>query len=403
MRLFNTLAALFAVTCASAIPGAAGIENSSRAETFIVLLKKGISTRSVDSHIASVHALHMNSLGRRELSLPGVKDVFSIGNFQAYSGSFDEETLQKIRDLPEVDGAVLEQFYAPSAVAAQEGADHALASLSSHGPGANKFLYDDSAGNGTFAYVVDSGIHGAHPDFGGRVKQGFTITGTYDDVNNHGTRVAGCLGSKTYGVAKNAEIIDVRVYGKDESGAPSTDILKGFVWAVDDIHKNARAHKSVINISMAAEGVENADQDPLTRAIDAAFQEGILTVVGAGNKGFNVRQVTPGASPSAVTVGAIDRNWALWDRSGYGAGIDILAPGVDIITLTNENNDPIRGSGTSFATPYVSGVALTLAALETFHTPQEWIDRIKALGTAGKVSGLRDDTVNLVAYDGVPG
>lgn len=102
MRLFNTLAAVLAATCASVLAGAAGVEKSGQAGTFIVVLKKGISTRSVDSHIESVHAMHMNSLGRRELSLPGIKDVFSIGNFQAYSGSFDDDTLQKIRELPEV-------------------------------------------------------------------------------------------------------------------------------------------------------------------------------------------------------------------------------------------------------------------------------------------------------------
>ncbi|OAA76818.1 oryzin precursor [Akanthomyces lecanii RCEF 1005] len=400
MRLFNTLAAVLAATCASVLAGAAGVEKSGHAGTFIVVLKKGISTRSVDSHIESVHAMHMNSLGRRELSLPGIKDVFSIGNFQAYSGTFDDDTLQKIRELPEVDGAELEQKFTPGAVATQEAADHGLASMSSHGPGANNFIYDESAGKGTFAYVIDSGIQGAHPDFGGRVKQGFSATGSFDNLYNHGTRVAGCLGSTTYGVAKHAEIIDVRVF-EHANGTTAENILRGFSWAVEDILNKSQAHKSVINISMVAEGLENADNDPVTRAVEAAFQKGILTVIGAGNKAYNVREVAPAAAPNAVTVGAIDRDWALWSSSGVGAGVDILAPGVDILTITSENNEPIRGSGTSFATPYVSGVALYLAALETFKSPQEWIDKIKALGTAGKVSGLRDDTVNLVAYDGV--
>lgn len=293
--------------------------------------------------------------------------------------------------------------------------------MSSHGPGANNFIYDESAGKGTFAYVIDSGIQGAHPDFGGRVKQGFSVTGSFDSLYNHGTRVAGCLGSTTYGVAKHAEIIDVRVF-EHANGTTAENILRGFSWAIEDILNKSQAHKSVINISMGtwknnvvyfermtkglttfkvAEGLENADNDPVTRAVEAAFQKGILTVIGAGNKAYNVREVDPAAAPNAVTVGAIDRDWALWSSSGVGAGVDILAPGVDILTITSENNEPIRGSGTSFATPYVSGVALYLAALETFKSPQEWIDKIKALGTAGKVSGLRDDTVNLVAYEGV--
>lgn len=302
----------------------------------------------------------------------------------------------------------------------QEAADHGLASLSSHGPGANSFIYDESAGNGTFAYVLDSGIQGAHPNFGGRVKQGLSLSGSFDNPYNHGTRVAGCLASATYGIAKHAEIIDVRIF-EDARGATTENLLKGFSWAVEDILSKSRAHKSVINLSIgtweqylllrknkkslttftAGDPVENGAQEPLSRAIEAAFERGILTVVGAGNKGYNVREISPAGAPSAVTVGAIDRNWQLWPDSGVGAGVDILAPGVDVITISSENNEPIRGTGTSLATPFVAGVALYLAGLETFKSPQEWIDRIKGLGTTGKVSGLRDDTVNLVAYDGV--
>lgn len=133
----------------------------------------------------------------------------------------------------------------------QENADHGLASLSNRGPGASLFRYDDTAGKGTFAYVVDSGIQSSHPEFGGRVTQGYSLNGNFDNPRPHGTMVAGVLASKTYGVAKNAEIIDVRISHSRESLTHSS-ILNGLNWAVGDIINRGRVGKAVINVSQSA-------------------------------------------------------------------------------------------------------------------------------------------------------
>lgn len=130
----------------------------------------------------------------------------------------------------------------------QENADHGLASLSNRGPGASLFRYDDTSGKGTFAYVVDSGIQSSHPEFGGRVTQGYSLNGNFDNPRPHGTMVAGVLASKTYGVAKNAEIIDVRISHNKQSLTHSS-ILNGLNWAVDDIIKRGRVRTAVINVS----------------------------------------------------------------------------------------------------------------------------------------------------------
>lgn len=75
-------------------------------------------------------------------------------------------------------------------------------------------MYDTSAGSGTFGYVVDSGINLAHVAFGGRASNGFNaVSGvTHDDRLGHGTHVAGTIGSSTYGVAKAANLISVKVF-----------------------------------------------------------------------------------------------------------------------------------------------------------------------------------------------
>lgn len=102
MKLLNSFVTTLTAICSFSLVRAVGAQDLNITGKFIVVLKDGISARSVDSHIEWVREMHLNSLGRRELDLPGVEDTFAIGSFQAYSGSFDEDTLQKIRDLPEV-------------------------------------------------------------------------------------------------------------------------------------------------------------------------------------------------------------------------------------------------------------------------------------------------------------
>lgn len=112
--------------------------------------------------------------------------------------------------------------------------------------------------------------------------------------------------------------------------------------------------------------------------------------------------MTPASARNAMTVGAINKDWTYTAESNHGPMIGILAPGGDVLTISSAAAGTVRATGTSLAAPYVAGVALCLSALQNFRTPQELVDRIKELGTPGKVGGLPDSTVNLVAYNGVP-
>ena len=94
------------------------------------------------------------------------------------------------------------------------------------------------------AYVIDTGVNIKHGEFEGRAVWGATIpTGDEDeDGNGHGTHVAGTIASKTYGVAKKAKIVAVKVLRSNGSGTMS-DVLKGVEWAAEATEKEEAAEK----------------------------------------------------------------------------------------------------------------------------------------------------------------
>lgn len=123
------------------------------------------------------------------------------------------------------------------------------------GAGPSEYIYDDSAGHDTFAYVIDTGVNDAHQDFGGRASLEWSFDDTEGDFRGHGTHVAGIIGGHQYGVAKLTNIVVAKVF--DASGGPSnvSTVLDAYGWAVDDIlgshsSRGSRAHVSAINMSL---------------------------------------------------------------------------------------------------------------------------------------------------------
>jgi oryzin len=111
------------------------------------------------------------------------------------------------------------------------------------------YHYDKSAGNGTFAYVIDSGINSKHLEFGSRASNGYNaVNDDFTDINGHGTHVAGIIGSKSFGVAKETELIAVKVFLNRESRMST--IMDGYQWAVNDIRTKGRQSRSVVNMSL---------------------------------------------------------------------------------------------------------------------------------------------------------
>ena len=231
-------------------------------------------------------------------------------------------------------------------------------------------------GAGVPIAVLDTGIDDTHPDLRRRVAatKNFTTDPSARDTDGHGTHVASTIagtgqasGGRYKGVAPGATLLVGKVCAG--SGCPESAILAGMEWA-------AAAGAKVVNLSLG--GPDTADDDPLELAIERlTARYGTLFVVAAGNDGgYGAETVSsPASSDAALAVGAVDDQDALASFSGQGPRVhdaalkpEITAPGVDIVAARSrfsgrgERGDRyVSLSGTSMATPHVTGSAAILA------------------------------------------
>jgi subtilisin family serine protease len=250
------------------------------------------------------------------------------------------------------------------------------------------------------------GIRITHEDFEGRAEWGTSfVEGEADtDGEGHGTHVAGTIGSKTYGVAKKTTLIAVKVLDETGSGT-SENVIAGIQWAVKDAKENKRIGKAVANLS-----VGGLPHKATNKAVAAAVDEGLFVAVAAGNSFLDASTSSPASEPKACTVGATDKEDNFAEFSNWGPLVDILAPGVDVLSLGITNDTATDTlSGTSMASPHIAGLGAYLLALEGDGLkPNAVCDRIKALSTKGKVEFTFFQTVaelltnNTLAYNGNP-
>ncbi|KAK1472408.1 alkaline proteinase [Colletotrichum cuscutae] len=388
---------IFGIAIASLVTQGAAAPRSQQQQStaaipgrWIVTLKSGIDKRDVEQHLDWIHDTHRRSLSRGQTS--GVERTFGIRDFHAYTGEFDEELLVEIQAKNEV--IAIEPDHGASLAALTEQNSPAPTWIIS-------YMYDSSAGTGTFAYVLDSGIRISHPDFQGRAIKGTNVFPevAHDDDFGHGTHVAGTIGSVQFGVAKNATLVDVKTtrvaYGT------TAKIIEALEWSVQNITNTpGRAGRSVISMSLAT-----ATSTALNDAVDAATALGVFVVVGAGNDGKDASTRSPASAPAAFTVGAIDINSTRATWSNFGPSVDVFAAGVDVRLTSLYQDGTELLSGTSMSTPHISGLALYLKGLEgsVVDAPAAIGARIKELATKGIVAGSGVGSPNLVAYMGMVG
>lgn len=215
------------------------------------------------------------------------------------------------------------------------------------------------------------------------------------DGNGHGTHCAGTAAGVTYGVAKRASIIGVKVLGADGSGSNS-GVLAGIDWAVNNAKQNGRVAKSVISMSLGGR-FSQATNDAVAQAVSA----GVFVTVAAGNNNANAADYSPASERSACTVGATDANDARASFSNFGDVLDIFAPGVAIKSAwIRSNTDTNTISGTSMATPHVAGLAAYLIALEGSRTPANLCSRLQSLATKNVITNAGTGSPNNLAYNG---
>lgn len=236
-------------------------------------------------------------------------------------------------------------------------------------------------GKGVTVAVLDTGIF-PHEDLRDRIAGFYDVLGKsqipYDD-NGHGTHVCGIIGGDGHasdgrfcGMAPGCRLVMVKVLDSRGGGYVS-DIINGLVWIR---HHRRELGIRIVNISVGSCSRKNmSENSALVRAVDAAWDDGLVVVAAAGNNGPGPRTVTtPGISRKVITVGCADDGQAVRvmgkrkvDYSGRGptgacvCKPEILAPGAGIISCLNEPGRYSIKSGTSMSTPMVSGaIALLL-------------------------------------------
>lgn len=272
--------------------------------------------------------------------------------------------------------------------------------------------WNTTEGNGVKVAILDTGINLNQPDLAGKViLQKSFVSATVEDGNGHGTHVAGILSADTNngngvaGTCPGCQLIIGKILDDTGSGTTS-NATAGITWAADNGAK-------VINMSL---GTTDASTESLyLQAVNYAMSKGAIVVAASGNDGTNGLNY-PAAVPGVVSVAATTNTDSKASYSNYGSTVDIAAPGDNIISTGPTHSFELEPfgystatpyyylSGTSMATPIVSGVAALIASTSYGTSPQTIVNRLYS--TADKISGTGTywtyGRVNAAAAVGIP-
>ncbi len=295
-------------------------------------------------------------------------------------------------------------------------------------------------GEGVGVAVVDSGI-AWHTDlyseyWDARIVGGVNYADDWyvDDLNGHGTHVAGIIGGDGYmsdgahmGVAPRVNLVDVKVLNDDGLGYLS-DVVAGLQWINDN---RAVYNIRVVNVSLNSTVEETYHQSPLNAALEILWFNGLVVVVSAGNNGSATSATRgvlfpPANDPFLIAVGAADdkNTVSLADDklahfSAYGTvegqtKPDLVAPGYDRVSLLSSEDSSLaighplnkvagwggytyfKMSGTSMAAPVVAGAAALLLQDEPNLTPDQV--KYRLIATANTTWGGYDPAVGGAPY-----
>ncbi|MFC3890134.1 S8 family peptidase [Lentzea rhizosphaerae] len=383
-----TVQALFAAVLLAAAVPAAPASADTQTSGYIVLLKDGVSVSSVTGLLGVT-----------------VDNVYESA-VRGYSGRMTATTAARLARDPRV---ALVQPDGVASIAAQTlptGIDRIDAEQS---PTA-KINGTDERVNVDVA-VIDTGVDLDHPDLNVNTAgaKNCSTGRSADDGNGHGTHVAGTIGALdngngVVGVAPGARIWPVRVLNNQGSGS-----FSAIICGIDYVTAHANEIE-VANMSLGGSGSDSAcgsNKDAMHEAICRSVSAGVTYVVAAGNSAANSSTFVPATYAEVITVSALadfngqpgggaastcraDVDDTFADFSNYGADVDVIAPGVCILS-TWKGGGYNTISGTSMASPHVAGAAALYKATHPSASPSAVKSALQAAGTSNWNSSTDPD------------
>lgn len=373
-------------------------------DSYIVILNPSqvnfrISDKYEDAQLA-IRSESMKVLNQYHVPIENLKKVYSR-TFQGFAAKLSSEELSALAKDKSIQRIVRDKyFYAdfqkgkepgkgkpggqdpvtdpepePEPVEIPWGLDR----IDQRGQFLNRSFQTPNAGQGVNIYIMDTGILTTHEEFQGRASLGYDAYGELsEDCNGHGTHVAGTVAGAFYGVAKQANLISVKVLGIPHVDYPcnGAGTLEGVLGGLDWIASNAQA-PAIVNMSLGG-----LNDDLLNDAVNQLVNMGIPVIVSAGNSGDDSCQFSPASASGSFAVGASN----MWDQktsfSSSGPCVDIFAPGEWIQSaFVDSNTATATLHGTSMAAPHVTGVAALILNQNPGFNSQQVYDMLKATST----------------------
>ncbi|RSO45702.1 peptidase M8 [Streptomyces sp. WAC 06725] len=247
-------------------------------------------------------------------------------------------------------------------------------------------VWKESTGKGVTVAVVDDAVKGDHPDLRGNVLPGKDLVngGTADreSVKDHGTGMASNIAGHGHG-AGNAD--GVKGLAPDAKILPIAVPENGSSDSLGEAVRYAADHgASVINLSLGPSYIS----ETVRQALAYAAKKDVLIVAASGNEATN--DIGPlGKAPGVLSVGAVDQYGKVWEKSNFGEGLLLTAPGVHIRSAAA--SEPYQqASGTSDAAAYVSAASALLRSKFPNLTAGQIANRlVKTAGMAPKLEGTQ--------------
>ena len=220
-----------------------------------------------------------------------------------------------------------------------------------------------------------------------------TGDGNNTDCNGHGTHVAGTVGGSQYGMAKQVRLMAVKVLNCAGSGTFS-GVAAGIDWVTGN---HAAGAPAVANMSLGAAGSDAATEN----AVRNSIADGVTYAIASGNDNANACNYTPARVSEAITVNASTNTDARASFSNFGTCTDIFAPGQNITSAWNTSDTATNTiSGTSMATPHVTGAAALILGVTPSLTPAQVWSEMSANATLNKITNPGTGSPNRLLFVG---